>query len=151
MNKKYVVRLSSEERAHLEVLVSKGKAAVRKIAHAQVLLKVDADGPAWSDSQASDAFGVSTVTVRAIRERFVLEDLDSALNRKKPIKPSVERKLDGAMEARLLAVACGPAPQGRARWTLHLLADKLVELNVVETISYETVRRALKKTRLSPI
>ncbi len=149
MNKKYVVRLTAEERAQLESIISKGKAAARKITHAQILLKVDRDGPNWTDEQTAEAFGVHSVTVRAVRERFVHEGLESALVRKKRVRPPVEPILDGAKEARLLAIACGQAPEGRARWTLHLLADRLVELNIVETISHETVRQALKKTRSS--
>lgn len=146
MNKRYVVRLTSPEREHLEGIVSKGTANARKIVHAQILLKVDADGPRWTDEQAADAFGVHTSSVRFVRERFVLEGLESALNRKKQIRPSRQRKLDGAAEARLLAVACSQPPEGRVRWTLRLLAGRLVELNVVDTICHETVRQTLKKT-----
>lgn len=146
MNKRYIVRLSSVERQELEEIVSKGKADVRKIVHAQILLKVDADGPRWTDEQAADAFGRHPNTVREIRERFVLEGLLSALNRKPQVRPSRERKLDGAAEARLLAVACSEPPEGRVRWTLRLLAGRMVELQVVDTLSYETVRQTLKKT-----
>ncbi len=146
MNKRYVVRLSPTERAQLEDVVSKGKALARKIIHAQILLKVDADGPRWTDEQAAEAFGVHTSSVRFVRERFVLEGLESALNRKKQVRPSRERKLDGAAEARLLAVACSQAPEGRVRWTLRLLANRMVELQVVDSLSYETVRQTLKKT-----
>lgn len=146
MNKRYVVRLSCTERAQLEDVVSKGKALARKIIHAQILLKVDADGPRWTDEQAAEAFGVHTSSVRFVRERFVLEGLESALNRKKQARPSRERKLDGAAEARLLAVACSQAPEGRVRWTLRLLANRMVELQVVDSLSYETVRQTLKKT-----
>ena len=147
MNKRYVVRLSADERARLEALVSKGSAKARKIIHAQILQKVDEDGLRWTDEKTAEAFGVHTSTVRAVRERFVLEGLESALIRKKPIRPPTEPKLDGAKEARLIAVACGQPPDGRTRWTLHLLANRLVELKIVDDISYETVRRALKKTR----
>lgn len=146
MNKRYIVRLSAEERAQLDALVSKGECNARKLAHAHVLLKVDEDGPKWTDEQAAEAFGVDASTVCAVRERFVLEGLESALNRKKQCRPSNERKLDGAAEARLIAVACGAPPEGRARWTLRLLADRLIELQIVDTVSYETVRRTLKKT-----
>ena len=146
MNKRYIVRLAPDERESLEGLVSKGKANARKIVHAQILLKVDEDGPRWTDERAAEAFGVHTSTVRAIRERFVLEGLQSALNRKPQIRPSRERTLDGAGEARLIAVACGEPPEGQARWTLHLLANRLVELKIVDAISYETVRQTLKKT-----
>ena len=146
MNKRYVVRLTPPERKQLEGIVSKGKANARKIVHAQILLKVDSDGPRWTDEQAAEAFSVHLSSVRFVRERFVLEGLESALNRKKQVRPSRERKLDGASEARLLAVACSEPPEGRARWTLRLLAGRLVELNVVEEICHETVRQALKKT-----
>ncbi len=146
MNKRYVVRLTPPERKQLEGIVSKGKANARKIVHAQILLKVDSDGPRWTDEQAAEAFSVHLSSVRFVRERFVLEGLESALNRKKQVRPSRERKLDGASEARLLAVACSEPPEGRVRWTLRLLAGRLVELNVVEEICHETVRQALKKT-----
>jgi transposase len=146
VNKRYVVRLTALEREQLEGIISKGKTSARKIAHAQILLKVDANGPRWTDEQAAEVFGVHTSSVRFVRERFVLEGLESALNRKKQIRPSNQRKLDGAGEARLLAVACGQPPEGRVRWTLRLLAGRLVELNVVEEISHETVRQTLKKT-----
>ncbi len=149
MSRKYVVRLTEEERGRLGDLVSKGRAAAKKILHAQVLLKVDADGPNWTDELAAEAVGVSTMTVHSIRERFVLEGLESALNRKKQDQPSRIPKFDGAREARLLAVACGKAPEGRARWTLRMLADKLVELKMFDSVSHEAVRQKLKKMRLS--
>jgi transposase len=146
VNKRYIVRLSTSEREQLDALVSKGKANARKIVHAQILLKVDEAGPKWTDEQASEAFGVHTNTVRFIRERFVFEGLESALNRKPQIRPSRERTFDGEKEARLLAVACSQPPEGRVRWTLRLLAGRLVELQVVDRVSHETVRQALKKT-----
>ena len=149
MHKKYIVRLTGEEREPLEAMVSKGTTSAHRIVHAQILLKADRDGPNWTDEEISEAFGVHTSTVRSIRERFVTEGLESALNRKKRAEPPRERILDGAKEAQLLAVACGSAPDGRARWTLRLLAGRLVELKVVEGISYETVRRTLKKTNSS--
>lgn len=149
MNKKYVVTLSDVERAELQALLAKGKAAARKLTHAQILLKVDRAGPNWTDEEAAEAFEVHTNTVRAIRERFVNEGLESALNRKRQVRPSRERKLDGAKEARLIAVACGSPPEGRVRWTLRLLANELVQLQVVDTVSYETVRQTLKKTSSS--
>ena len=146
MNKRYIVRLTPSEREDLEGLVSKGKANARKIVHAQILLKVDEDGPRWIDERTAEAFSVHTTTVRVIRERFVNEGLESALNRKPQIRPSRERTLDGAGEARLIAVACGEPPKGQVRWTLQLLANRLVELKIVDAISYETVRQTLKKT-----
>lgn len=146
MNKKYVVRLDDAERKQLGGLVSKGTASARKIVHAQILLKVDADGPRLTDEEVAEMFNVHGSTVRSIRERFVMEGLESALNRKKRATPPCEPKLDGAAQARLTAIACSKPPEGRARWTLQLLGDRLVELKIVESISRETVRQALKKT-----
>lgn len=144
--KKYVVRLTGEERKKLKALLSKGRMSARKIVHAQVLLKVDADGPNWTDQQAAEAFEVRANTVRDIRQRFVEEGFEAALERKKRDEPPTPRKLDGAGEARLIALACGEPPEGRARWTLRLLAGQMVELAIVDGISHETVRRTLKKT-----
>jgi len=148
MSKRYVVRLTSEERRSLQRLVGAGKAAARKILHAQVLLQADEgpDGPAWRDTQISEALSVHANTVAGIRERFVEQGLEAALNRKKQDRPSRAPKRDGKGEARLIAERCGPPPQGHKRWTLQLLADRLVTLQVVDRISYETVRRTLKKT-----
>ena len=146
MNKKYVVRLTAEEREYLGSIASKGRADARKIIHAQVLLKADADGPGLTDVEVAEMFSVHENTVRSIRERFVLEGQESALDRKKRAEPPCEPKLDGACQARLTAIACSTPPPGRARWTLRLLGDRLVELKVVDSISRETVRKALKKT-----
>ena len=146
MGKKYIVRLTGEEREGLKALVSKGRASAQKIRRAQALLKVDADGPNWTDQGAAEAFGMRANTVAEIRQRFVEEGLDRALDRKQPDEPPRRRKLDGAGEARLIAVACGEPPEGRARWTLRLLAGQLVELAIVDRISHETVRQTLKKT-----
>jgi transposase len=146
MGKKYIVRLTEEERKRLKGLVSKGRANAQKIRRAQTLLKIDADGPDWTDQQAAEAFGTRANTVAEIRQRFVEEGLDRALDRKQPDKPPRRRTLDGAGEARLIAMACGEPPEGRARWTLRLLAGQLVELAIVDGISHETVRRTLKKT-----
>jgi transposase len=148
MSKRYVVRLTADERADLQRLVRAGKAAARKILHAHVLLQADEgpDGPGWHDTQISAAFSVHPNTVAGIRERLVEQGLEAALNRKKQDRPSRPPKLDGKGEARLIAERCGPAPQGHKRWTLQLLADRLVALQVVDDISYETVRRTLKKT-----
>jgi hypothetical protein len=147
MSKRYVVRLTSEERRDLQRLVSVGKAAARKVLHAHVLLQADEgpDGPAWRDMQISVALSVHPNTVAGIRERFVEQGLEAALNRKMQTRPSRAPKLDGKGEARLIAERCGPPPQGHKRWTLQLLADRLVTLQVVDRISYETVRRTLKK------
>jgi transposase len=145
MPKKYVVRLTAEERETLEVLIRRGKTAAYKIKHANILLKADANGPDWIDKQIAEAFHVHKNTPFNVRKRFVEEGLESALQRKTPAKPPRDRILDGEKEARLLALSCSAPPDGRCRWTLQLLADKLVELGVVEAISYETVRQALKK------
>jgi hypothetical protein len=148
MSKRYVVRLTREERRDLQRLVGAGKAAARKILHAHVLLQAEEgpEGPGWRDTQISAALSVHPNTVAGIRERLVEQGLEAALNRKKQDQPSRQAKLDGQGEARLIAERCGPPPQGHKRWTLQLLADRLVALQVVDNISYETVRRALKKT-----
>ena len=146
---KYIVRLHAEERQQLQQLVNTGKRAAATIVKAQVLLKADADGPAWSDPEICEAFDVSLSTIHRIRQAFVEEGLEEALYRKKPTGRQY-RKLDGAEEARLIAVACSKPPGGRARWTLQLLADKLVELEIVDSISRECVRNTLKKTTSSP-
>ena len=146
MNKKYVVRLTSDERKELEDLVRKGQTQAYRIKHAHVLLKADAGGPVWIDEAIAEAFCCHIRTVEGIRKRFVLQGLEAALERKKRATPPRERILDGEKEARLIALSCSQPPQGRSRWTLELLADKMVELNVVDHISYQTVRRTLKKT-----
>jgi transposase len=147
-NKRYIVRLETEERDRLQRLVSVGKGAARKLAHARVLLQADQSdvGPGWTDERVADGLGVTSRSVERIRKRFVEEGLASALARKKQCRPSRERVLDGAKEAKLIAVCCSKPPDGRRRWTLQLLSDRLVELSIVESISYETVRRTLKKT-----
>ena len=149
--KKYKVTLTPAERLRLHGLIAAGKGAAQKLAHARILLKADAapDGPGWSDSRIADAVEVSADTVARVRERFVEQGFDAALVRKKQGKPSRERVLDGRAEAKLVALACSAAPGGRAVWTMQLLADKLVELKVVGSVSDETVRRTLKKTRSS--
>jgi transposase len=149
--KKYLVTLTSDEREQLAALIAAGKAAAQKLAHARILLKADQSdgGPGWTDDRIAEAFEVSVVTVERVRQRFVEQGFEAALVRKKQAKPSRERKLDGAAEARLIAVACSSPPDGRTRWTLQRLADQLVELEIVDTVSDETVRRVLKKTRSS--
>ena len=149
--KKYLVTLTADEREQLIALVTAGKAAAKKIAHARILLKADqADGgPAWTDEEIAEAVEVSTDTVARVRQRFVEEGLEAALVRKKQDRPSRERKLDGRAEARLIALACSAPPGGRKEWTMKLLADRLVELEVVDAVSDETVRRVLKKTNSS--
>ena len=150
--KRYKVTLEVEERQHLHALIAAGQADARKLAHARILLKADAadGGPAWPDYRIADALEVSTATVERVRQRFVEQGLDAALDRKQRERPAREIKLDGRAEAQLIALACSAPPQGRATWPMKLLADKLVELEVVGSISDETVRLALKKTRSSP-
>ena len=147
MNKKYIVRLTDEEREQLAELTRKGKAAASKIRHAQILLKADADGPAWTDARIAESFSASVNTVLGVRQRLVEQGLEAALNRKPQAQPSRAPRLDGAGEARLMALRCSVPPAGHARWTLRLLADQAVALEIVETISHETVRQALKKMR----
>jgi transposase len=147
MNKKYIVRLSDEERAQLTELTRKGKAAAFKIRHAQILLKADANGPAWTDAKIAESFAVSVHTVLGVRQRLVEQGLEAALNRKQQKRPSRTPRLAGESEARLIALRCGEPPAGHARWTLRLLAAQAVALDIVEAISHETVRQALKKTR----
>ena len=150
MAAKYVVRLDEGEREQLVHLVKKGKrkVAAKRRLHAQILLKADEGptGPAWVDTRVAEAFDVHPRTVQNIRRRFVEEGMEAALNRKKQVSPSRRRLLDGEAEARLIAIACGAAPEGRIRWTLTWLADGLVELGMVETTSPETVRKTIKKT-----
>ena len=147
--KKYVVNLSSEERQRLEQVVHVGKAAAYRIRHANILLAVDEspDGTKMKDAAAAQAFGVIVRTVELLRERLVEEGLDAALDRKKPVRPSIEPMFDGEKEAKLIALACGPKPEGRVRWTLELLADRVVALNIVESCSPQTIMRVLKKTK----
>lgn len=145
--KRYIVRLSEAEREQLTSLVRTGVAAAYRRTHAAVLLACDQGehGPAKPDAEVASTVGVASTTVRRLRLRLVTEGLDAALARRAcPRRPP---KLDGHQEARLIALACGPAPEGRAKWTMQLLADRLVELKVVGSISDETVRRTLNKTR----
>lgn len=146
--KRYVVELTAEERNELAQLVSKGKAAARKITHARVLLQADEskNGPAWTDNQISEAFSIHINTIHSIRRRFVEKGADAAIERKKQDSPSRKRIVDGEVEAHLIALRCGPPPKGKTQWNLRLLADKLVTLEIVPSISHETVRQALKKT-----
>jgi transposase len=150
--KKYIVQLTAEEQAHLSQMIRSGKAAARTLLPARILLKADSgpEAPAWSDEAIAEALEVPATTVARVRQRFVEEGLEAAL-RPQPTRRQYERKLDGKAEASLIALACGPAPEGQAHWTLRLLADKLVELQQVPSISYETVRQVLKKTNCSHI
>ena len=151
-NKRYVVRLEPAEREQLQRLVSVGKQSAAKLTRARVLLQADQSdaGPGWIDAQIAEGLGVSTRMIENLRRRFVEEGMESALERKKQCRPSRQRLLDGAKEAKLVAICCSKAPAGRRRWTLRLLADRLVELNIVESIGHETVRRTLQKTNSSP-
>jgi hypothetical protein len=146
MNKKYIVRLSQDERKVCTEVVKNLKGTSQKVRRAQILLKADADGPAWVDQKICEAFDCRVQTVENIRKQFVLEGFEAALERKKRSEPPTPAKLDGKQEAKLIALRLGKPPAGFGRWTLHLLADQLVELEVVDSISHETVRRTLKKT-----
>jgi hypothetical protein len=150
MPRKYLVELSGKERAYLEGIVTKGRASARRRQHAQILLKTDEGrhGPGWSDARVAEAFGVSIRTVGRVRERLVERGLEDSLVRRLAEQPP-RLKLDGAGQARLSSLACSQAPSGYRRWTIRLLAEKLVQLHVVDSIGRETVRKTLKKTRLS--
>lgn len=148
MKKKYPVILSDTEREELKRLIAAGTAPARKLTHARILLKADQspDGPGWVDEKVADAVETSQPTVSRVRKQCFEEGLQAALNRRPPNR-EYRRKLDGEQEARLVALACSEPPEGQARWSLRLLADKLVELEIVEEdLSYQTVRRTLKKT-----
>jgi len=147
MHKHYPVILTANQRTTLQQMLAAGTAPARKLTHARILLKADQspDGPGWVDVRIAEAVEVSQPTVARVRKQFVAQGLEAALNRRAP-RRVYERKLDGAQEAQLVALTCSDPPPGQARWTLRLLADKLVELEVVEAISYQTVRRVLKKT-----
>ena len=147
MNKKYIVRLSAEERRQLTELSRKGKAAASKIRHAHILLKADANGSAWTDEHIAESCSVSVPTVQGVRQRLIEQGLEAALNRKQQARPSRTPLLDGEGEARLIALRCSAPPAGQARWALRLLADQAVALDIVEAISHETVRQTLKKMR----
>jgi transposase len=151
MPKQYIVRLSQEERQTLQDLVTTGKAAAYKIKQANILLNIDVNGQGWTDEEAATAFSCHRNTVANLRERLVKEGLESALNRKPSQTPPRQRVFDGEAEAKPIALRCGEPPAGQARWTLRLLADQAVELEIVPAISHETVRQVLKKTNSNPI
>src|SRR5712692_3882584 len=140
--KKYIVKLSREERADLHHLIAQGQASARKLTHARILLKADSsqDGPGWTDQAISEALEIGTATVERVRQRLVEEGMAAALNRHRPHTPGL-RKLDGEQEAHLIALVCSQPAEGQERWTLQRLSDKLVQLQVVESISRETVRQ----------
>jgi transposase len=146
--KKYVVTLTGAEQQYLRELTTAGKASAGKLTHARILLKADqaAGGPAWPDQRIAGALDVGLATIARVRQRFVEQGLEAALGRKPQDRPSRPRKLDGRAEARLIALACSAAPDGRREWTMQLLADQLVQLEIVDTVCDETVRRVLKKT-----
>jgi transposase len=150
MKKKYVVTLTEEERQPLQTMLSRGKAAARKLMHARVLLKADASagGPGGSDDSIAEGLEVGRATVERVRRQFVEDGLDAALERRKP-RREYRRTLDGDGEAHLVALACQQPPEGRSRWTLRLLADRMVRLEYVEEVSKDTVSRVLKKTNSS--
>ncbi len=147
MNKKYIVRLSDEERQVCENVVKKLKGTSQKVRRAQILLKVDADGPAWTDARIAEAFNCRVQTIENLRKRVVIESFELALHGKKRQDPPTMPKLDGEGEAKLISMRLGKPPAGYGRWTLQLLADELVILDVVDSICPETVRQTLKKTR----
>ena len=150
MRAKRIVRLTPEERAQLTQLISTGQAPARKLTHARILLKTDGgpDGPGWDDAAIAEALDVGQVTVWRVRKRYIEEGLEAALTHRHP-KNHHPRRLDGDQEAHLVALACSAPPQGRKRWTLRLLAHRMVELEYTDRLSYETVRGTLKKTRAS--
>jgi len=151
--KKYVVRLTAEERNRLDALIQKGNAAARQLLKARILLKADAStaGEAWSDSRIAAALDTSIDTIARTRQQLVEEGLDAALTRKHSPNSARRRIFDGAAEAKLIALACSPPPKGRKRWTLTLLETAVVELNIVARASDNTIGRTLKKTRSSRI
>jgi hypothetical protein len=146
MQKKYIVRLSRKERETLQEIVKRLKGSSQKVRRAQVLLKTDASGAAWTDNRIAEAFGCRRQTVETIRQRFVECGFQETLEGKNRSAPPVEKLLDGEQEAKVIAMRLGKPPKGYANWTLRLLARKVVELEIVDSISYETVRRTLKKT-----
>jgi hypothetical protein len=145
MQKKYLVRLTADERGVLSEVVKKLKGSSQKVRRAQILLKADADGPAWTDARIAEAYGCRTRTVETIRERLVTEGFVATLQGKP--KASRPKVLTGDQEAKVIALRLGPPPPGYANWSLRLLAERVVELKLVASVSHETVRRTLKKTR----
>jgi transposase len=150
MHKRYPVLLTEAERDQLKRLIAAGTAPARQLTHARILLKADQspEGPGWVDERIAEAVEVSQPTVARVRRQYVEEGVEAALHRRAP-RREYHRKLDGEQEARLVLLACSQPPAGEARWSLRLLADKLVELEVIDNVSYQTVRRVLKKTRSS--
>ena len=150
MHQKYLVKLTSEDRQNLEKLISCGEAPARKLCRARILLKTDCseNGPKWTYEAICNAFDVNSLTVTHVRKAYVEGGLENALNRKKPDR-EYEHRLDGSAEAHLMALACSDAPEGYDRWTLRLLQERFVKLEIVESVSQETIRTTLKKKKLS--
>lgn len=146
MQKKYIVRLTDEEQEKLTRVVKKLKGSSQKVRRAQILLKADANGPNWPDRKIAEAFSCRTKTVENIRQRLVTEGFEVALEGKKRETPPCPKKLDGEQEAQLIALRLGDTPKGYGNWSLRLLAEQVVELGIVDSISHETVRKTLKKT-----
>jgi hypothetical protein len=146
MQKRYVVRLTDQERVELRGVIKKLKGTAQKVRRAQILLKADADGPNWTDERIAEAFSCRTRTVERLRQRLVERGFEETLHRVERAQPPVEKLLTGEQEARIIATRLGRPPKGYANWSLRLLARKVVELKIVESVSYETVRRTLKKT-----
>jgi Homeodomain-like domain len=146
MQKMYVVRLTNQERDELRGVIKKLKGTGQKVRRAQILLKADADGSNWTDEHIAEAFSCRTRTVEMIRQRLVERGFEDTLHRTERARPPVEKLLTGEQEARIIALRLGPPPKGYGNWTLRLLARKVVELQIVDSVSYETVRRTLKKT-----
>ena len=145
MQKKYIVRLSTRERNVLQEVVKKLSGSSEKVRRAQILLKADENGPAWTDAHIAEAFGCRRQTVETIRQRLVESGFQETLDGKKRAEPPTEKLLDGEQEAKIIATRLGPPPKGYANWSLRLLARKVVELEIADSVSHETVRRVLKK------
>lgn len=146
MQKKYIVRLTSDERAQLQEVIRKLKGSSQKLKRAQILLKADTHGPNWTDQKIAEAFDCRVQTVEGIRQRLVERGFEETLNGARPSQPPTAKLLGGDQEAKVIAMRLGSPPKGYANWTLRLLARKIVELEIVDSISHETVRRTLKKT-----
>jgi Homeodomain-like domain len=146
MQKKYIVRLSEAERQTLQAVIKKQSGSSQKVRRAHILLKADADGPNWTDAAIAAAFGCRRQTVENVRERLVTAGFEEAVNGKTRAQPPRAKVLDGEQEAKVIAMRLGPPPAGYGRWSLRLLADRVVALEIVDAISHETVRRTLKKT-----
>jgi len=150
--KKYIIRLTPEERETLAKLAASGRGPARMFTRARVLLKADQsiNGPGWPDDRISEALDITIQTIERIRKQFVEEGFDAVLSRREYMQKISRKKIDGDVEAHLVALSCSKPPQGRARWTLRLLADTIVELGYLDSISYEAIRQTLKKTNLNP-